>query len=179
MRHITVGLVVVLLIVGCLVGVGCGGSVKKPTSKSQTTNKIPTQSNSGEASTKKGSVGEAVRAGNYEVKVIEWKFATPADFGKDAEDSDKIVVADVEITNVGSAIEISGLGCMSLRTPEGYEYDNGWGYALPEPEFPDSDIDPGDKARGFVTFKVPEDIGSMEFQFDTISEGGKVRIKLQ
>lgn len=183
MKEFVVGLIVMLMAVGCLAVVGCGKEQQNQQVDKQVEKaidqEITKQMNSDKESvTQKGSVGEAVRVGNYEIKVVEWKFATPDDFGKSAEDSDEIIVADVEVTNIGSEVDISGLGCMTVKTPEGYTYENGWGYALPKPEFPSCDLDPSEKARGFVTFKVPQNIGSIEFQFDTISDG-KARITLQ
>lgn len=179
MRRFFIGVIILLLILGCFIVIGCGDK-QQPITKTtgNATSKKPATSE-GTHSTVEGSIGEPVKLGDIEVKLVSWKFATPDDYDKPYErPNNKLIVTDVEVTNNGpTPFACDGTNNMRIRTPDGYEYEL-WDYALPDPQFPYTDMDQGEKCRGFVTFEVPKDIGSMVFQFDHY-EKGRAKIKLQ
>lgn len=164
MKKLGVVLIIVLFAVGLLTVVGCENK-QQPKADKQVDKAIDEAINK-ELNTSEevkpsveGSVGKSVKLGDIEVKVVGWKFATPDDFDKPYErPNNKLVIADVEVINNSSeSYQCDGTNNMRIRTPEGYEYEL-WDYALPDPQFPSTAIDPGERARGFVSFEVPKDI---------------------
>lgn len=174
-------LTVVLLVAGLATVVGCGNTQQSELEKQakEAIKGAITNTSGEDTPSVEGSVGEAVKLGDIEVKVVEWKFATPEDYNKPYErPENRLVVVDVEVVNNSAeSFQCDSTNNMRIRTPDGYEYVE-WNYVLPEPQFPPTAMDSGERSRGFVTFEVPRDIGAMYFQFDTF-ETGKAKIKLQ
>ncbi|MCG2794924.1 MAG: DUF4352 domain-containing protein [Actinomycetia bacterium] len=124
--------------------------------------------------------------GNLEVKVIRWEFKDDIDDYKPAE-GNKFLVAEVEVANNGDKpfepvkpgdVVMPG-SPWSVRTPEGYKYGVSTVFTHDEvqPYFPDTPIDPSEKARGNIASEVPTDIGTMFLEFN--STEGRAKIKLQ
>lgn len=119
-------------------------------------------------------MGQSVSVDSLVVTVYSMTESQGGEYDKPGQ-GNKFIVLDIEIENTGDTPEsVSTMAQMSIRTPEGYTYDQA--LYFPEPVYPDGTIQPGTKARGNVAFEVPQDITSMEFWFETFSE--TLRFKL-
>lgn len=124
------------------------------------------------------SVGEVAENGPLAIKVVSWGPSAGDEFNQPGA-GQQFIVVDVEIKNISSTSRtVSRILAMSLQTPAGFEYEPA--AYFPEPTFPDGDIQPGQTARGNVSFQVPAEIGSMTFVYEpSLQVGDIVRVKLQ
>lgn len=153
--------IIVIVILVAVVGVGVHKVVKEITNRE----------------TVSVAVGQAGRTGSLEVKVVGWSPSQGDDVLKPAQ-GNQFVVVDLAVTNTGTTSKVvSTMAEMSIRTPDGYEYD----LALfsPEPRFSDGDILPHQTARGNVSFEVPSDASGMSFVYKPLIIGDIVSVKLK
>jgi len=72
----------------------------------------------------------------------------------------KFVALDVELKNLSSEILSRNSLNYTVRDSEAFTYDDQWGGK--EPDLGYGKLSPGNKARGWVTIQVPEDITIVE-----------------
>lgn len=178
MKRLAVLGFLVLLMVGCVVVTGCGSSGSQSKGQKTTTEETQGSTTSSDESASgnqivEGSVGEVIKLGDIDFKVVSWRIDTWDTVGFEGDPERTPVILDLEITNHSK----EGVGGNeSIITPEGYAYDAVW--TAPDPGFPQSDVEPGEKGRGFITIAVPNNIGTMTFQYEEFNFG-KARVKLQ
>ncbi|MBU1671752.1 MAG: DUF4352 domain-containing protein [Actinobacteria bacterium] len=157
---VTLVTIIVVVVLVAVVGVGVHKVVKEITNRE----------------TVSVGVGQVGKTGQLDVKVVGWSPSQGDDVFKPAQ-GNQFVVVDVSITNTGTTSKlVSTVTEMSVRTPNGYQYD--MAVYFPEPRFPEGDILPGQTARGNVSFEVPSNATGMSFVYKPLIIGDVVSVKL-
>ena len=150
-----------------------GKEIKKTENTGETTTQESTEAQPVVA---EGVVGQPVKCGDLSITVHSFT-GSAGEPMFEPEAGNQYIVVDLEVDNNAQEAEhVSTVMQMSIKTPEGYGYDQAMYF--PEPKYPDGAIAAGQKARGNVAFEVPATIGAMNFVFDPMF-GAPVSIKLQ
>lgn len=141
-----------------------GGNVSSSTSNSATT-----ATTAAKASYK---AGEVLKVGKLEAVTLSLnpKWTSDNEFIKPSAGK-KIVAVEFQLKNTDDEPEaISTLLQFKLKDASNAQYDIT--FYGPEPRFPDGELAPGDTARGWVPFEVPEGASGFRFIFDAKVFGG-------
>lgn len=154
-------IIIAVVIIFAVVGVGVHRAVKEVTDRQVVS----------------VAMGQAGKTGDLSIKVDGWQ-PSPGDEIFKPGDGNQFIMVNLEITNTGKTTEsVSTMTEMSIKTPEGYKYT--LAPYFPEPRYPDGEILPGQSAKGYVAFEVPQGIGAMNFVFEPILIGDIIEVKLQ
>jgi hypothetical protein len=127
------------------------------------------------------SVGESVSIDNLTITVhgFTWSTRGKESFEK-PDPGNKYLIVDIECVNNDTKPRmLAQVYQMKVHTPEGYDYKVTLKY-FPEPSLTSDEIPPGQKARGYVCFEVPERIGSCSLMVETdMLFGETLEIRLQ
>jgi len=147
----------------------CGSSTPAAVSISKGTS-VTSAEVSTVAPQKLAHVGDTVTAGNYVVtlKQID-RTSSPDSEGK------VMVSADILIESKGEGVSANPL-YVSLKDGEGFKYDQAF-MSGKEPSLgSQNDITPGDKVRGWVSFKIPPTAKGLVLRYEPLSFVSKVMI---
>ncbi|MCG2794577.1 MAG: DUF4352 domain-containing protein [Actinomycetia bacterium] len=168
---LALGIIVIIVVIAAIAG---GGGEKKEATKTE--KPAETTEEATEKTETAVTVGQPVTCGDLSITVHSFH-ASPGEEMFTPKAGNQYIVVDLEINNDSKETKaVSTMMQMSIKTPEGYGYDQAMYF--PEPKYPDGDILAGQKARGQVAFEVPANIGAMSFVFSPMF-GDPVDIKLQ
>lgn len=106
-------------------------------------------------------VGEVIDFGSYTIQVTTFEEKAYYNFEFQPKSGNKLVAVEFLMTNYGkSTIEYNALE-FSLMDENSYEYEIVI-FGFKEPYFSSGNVQPGRKARGWITFEVPK--GSQKFE---------------
>ncbi|MEJ5187409.1 MAG: DUF4352 domain-containing protein [Candidatus Geothermincolales bacterium] len=163
---VAVGIILVIVLLAVVMSVG----VRKAVETAEEVGLINTE-------TRRGRLGESIPCGKNLLLTVHSAYRAQESQYFRPDPGNYHLVLDVEFVNVGKEEEpISSLLEMSIRDSSGREYD----IAL-APEtmtLPEGDITPGEKARGLITFELPEtETSGLLFEFTPVL-GDKALVEL-
>lgn len=118
------------------------------------------------AQTKTFKLGDIVRQGTLEAAAVSVQRSwVPDNQFETAKEGKRLAAVEFQLKNNGSKAEqISTLMQFKLKDATNAQY--GAGFFAPDPKFPDGELAPGDTARGFVSFEIPQGSSGLRFLFD-------------
>ena len=119
-------------------------------------------------------VGQAVKLGDFTVKVLSMKdpYKSTNSFDKPAKGT-RYIAIDTQVTNTGSEPRtVSSLACFDVADATGQQYTMSLVVGAPKP--PDGELAPGKLLRGTLVYEIPtgQKKGlTMDFKCDLFSSG--------
>jgi hypothetical protein len=172
-----VGAIVVLVII--IAVASSAGSKKDKSGETSEQTSMVTQEKTG--SMISANVGEPVSIDDLTITVYSFTWSAGGDYSFQKPDAgNKFLVADIGFVNNDTKPRmLAQVYQTKVHTPEGYDYDVTLDY-FPEPSLTSDEVAPGQKARGYVCFEVPEGIGSCSLIVTTdMLNGETFEVKLQ
>jgi len=118
-----------------------------------------------------GKVGSTLVAANgIAITLNEYRDSIPGNKSYQPKAGNRYVGVDVTIENRGSQAQSFNEYYGTVRDTEGHQFNTGFGNVAPGPALNSGKNSPGDKARGWITFEIPNSAKVATFRYEPFSD---------